>query len=141
MNFTTIQQNRTIFTPNDLGSMSFTITGQDKGQWDGYYGPIVNTLQTYFTYRTNPCTGNALYDPSCPGMQKHYYNNNMTKIVLLIHFMMGLSRDATAYLNQQCTINPLYSSSCSGYAEAYYTQQCGLDPYMIQGYDDILSTM
>ena len=38
---------------------------KDKDQWT-ILGPIVNTLQTYFTYGTNPCD-NALYDPSCPG--------------------------------------------------------------------------
>ena len=118
----------TIYTPNDLGSMSFTITGQDKGQWDGYYGPIVNTLQTYFTYRTNPCTGNALYDPSCPGYAEAFaqqqYEQNCSANPL---YDSGCPGYATAFYNQQCTINPLYDAGCPGYEQAFLTQQCKLD--------------
>ena len=93
------------------------------------YRPIVNTLQTYFTYRTNPCTDNKLYDPSYHGyartlLQQQYDQNCIANPL----YDIGCPGYATAYLNQQCTINPLYSSSCSGYAEAYYTQQCELDP-------------
>ena len=118
----------TIYTPNDLGSMSFTITGQDKGQWDGYYGPIVNTLQTYFTYRTNPCTGNALYDPSCPGYAEAFaqqqYEQNCSANPL---YDSGCPGYATAFYNQQCTANPLYDAGCPGYDQAFLTRQCKLD--------------
>ena len=124
----------TIYTPNDLGSMSFTITGQDKGQWDGFYGPILNTLQTHFSYRTNPCTGNALYDPSCPGYAEAFaqqqYNQNCSANPL---YDSGCPGYATALYNQQCTANPLYDAGCPGYADAYYTQQCKLDPLYDNG--------
>ena len=86
---------------------------------------IVNTLQTYFTYEQ--ILVGPLDNLVVTFMRSLYYNNNMTKIVLLIHFD-GLSHGyATAYLNQQCTINPLYSSSCGGYANILYTTM-GLDP-------------
>lgn len=124
----------TIYTPNDLGSMSFTITGQDKGQWDGFYGPILNTLQTHFSYRTNPCTGNALYDPSCPGyaeaFAKQQYDQNCSANPL---YDSGCPGYATALYNQQCTANPLYDAGCPGYADAYYLQQCELDPLYDSG--------
>ena len=118
----------TIYTPDDLGNMTFTITGQDKGQWDGYYGPIVNSLKTYFTYRTNPCTGNALYDPSCPGYAEAFaqqqYEQNCSANPL---YDSGCPGYATAFYNQQCTANPLYDAGCPGYDQAFLTRQCKLD--------------
>ena len=124
----------TIMTPNDLGNMSFTITGQDKGEWDGYYGPILNSLSTYFTYRTNPCTGDTLYHTSCPGYADAYaqqqYNQQCTANPL---YDAGCPGYATALYNQQCTANPLYDAGCPGYADAYYSQQCKIDPLYDNG--------
>ena len=124
----------TIMTPSDLGSMSFTITGQDKGEWDGYYGPILNTLQTYFTYRTNPCTADTLYHSTCPGYAEAYaqqqYNQQCTANPL---YDAGCPGYAAALYTQQCTANPLYDAGCPGYADAYYTQQCELDPLYDKG--------
>ena len=124
----------TIMTPSDLGSMSFTITGQDKGEWDGYYGPILTTLQTYFTYRTNPCTADTLYHSTCPGYAEAYaqqqYNQQCTANPL---YDAGCPGYAAALYTQQCTANPLYDAGCPGYADAYYTQQCELDPLYDKG--------
>ena len=124
----------TIYTPNDLGAMTFTFTGQEKGGLSGYYGPVLSSLQTYFTYRTNPCTGNALYDPSCPGYAAAYaqqqYTLNCTANPL---YDSGCPGYAAAYYQQQCTANPLYDAGCTGYADAYYLQQCGLDPLYDKG--------
>ena len=49
----------TIRTPNALGDIRFRVTGEDKGNWEGYYGPVFNKLQTWFTYRTNPSASTA----------------------------------------------------------------------------------
>ena len=115
----------TIRTPNSVGDIRFRITGYDKGNWDGYYGPIIKDMKTWFTYRANPCNDTALYDPSCPGYAAAYvqyeYDTACTASAL---YDSGCPGYATAYYNQQCTASALYDSGCSGYAEAYYTQQC-----------------
>ena len=123
-----------IYGPNQLGSIRFRFDGQDKGQWDGYYGPVISNVQTWFTYRTNPCTSDALYDPSCPGYAEAYatfiYNQQCTANPL---YDSGCPGYAEAYFTQQCTANPLYDAACPGYADAYYTQQCDLDPLYDSG--------
>ena len=115
----------TIRTPNSVGDIRFRITGYDKGNWDGYYGPIIKDMKTWFTYRANPCNDTALYDSSCPGYAAAYvqyeYDTACTASAL---YDSGCPGYATAYYNQQCTASALYDSGCSGYAEAYYTQQC-----------------
>jgi len=115
----------TIYTPNALGDVRFRVTAHDGGNWDGYYGPVFNKLQTWFTYRTNPCTQTALYDASCPGYAAAYatyvYDTACTASAL---YDSGCPGYAAAYYTQQCTANPLYDSGCSGYASAYYNQQC-----------------
>ena len=125
-----------IYGPNQLGSIRFRFDGQDKGQWDGYYGPVISNVQTWFTYRTNPCTSDALYDPSCPGYAEAYatfiYNQQCTANPL---YDSGCPGYAAAYFTQQCTANPLYDAACPGYADAYYTQQCELDPLYDSGCD------
>ena len=124
----------TIRTPNSVGDVRFRITGYDKGNWDGYYGPIVNDIKTWFTYRANPCNDTALYDPSCPGYATAYaayqYDQNCAADAL---YDTGCPGYAAAYLAQQCSLNPLHDSSCSGYAEAYYTQQCTANPLYDSG--------
>ena len=124
----------TIRTPNAVGDVRFRITGYDKGNWDGYYGPIVKDLKTWFTYRANPCAQTALYDSSCPGyadaLATYTYNTNCSANAL---YDSGCPGYATAYYNQQCTADPLYDSGCSGYAAAYYTQQCTADPLYDSG--------
>ena len=122
-----IDKTGTIRTPNAVGDVRFRINGQDKGNWDGYYGPVVNRLQTWFTYRANPCNDTALYDPSCPGYATAYatwqYDQNCSADAT---YDSGCPGYATAYYNQQCSADPLYDSGCDGYAEAYYSQQCGI---------------
>ena len=124
----------TIRTPNSVGDVRFRINGYDKGNWDGYYGPIIKDLKTWFTYRTNPCVSSALYDPSCPGYSEAYatyeYDQNCASNAL---YDSGCSGYATAYYNQQCAADPLYDSGCSGYATAYFNQQCSADPLYDSG--------
>ena len=124
----------TIRTPNAVGDVRFRISGYDKGNWDGYYGPIIKDLKTWFTYRANPCNDTALYDPSCPGYATAYatyeYNQKCASNAL---YDSGCPGYATAYFNQQCTADPLYDSGCSGYATAYFNQQCSADPLYDSG--------
>jgi len=126
----------TIYTPNQLGDVRFRFVGADKGAWDGYYGPVVSDLQTWFTYRTNPCTDTALYDPSCPGYAEAYaqyeYDTNCAANPL---YDAGCPGYATAFYNAQCSADPLYDAGCPGYANAYYNQQCQLDPLYDSGCD------
>jgi len=120
-----LQNSGTIRTPNSLGDVRFRVTGYDKGNWDGFYGPVISKFQTWFTYRTNPCTQTALYDASCPGYSEAYaiytYNTACASSAL---YDSGCPGYAAAYYTQQCNASALYDSGCSGYAAAYYTQQC-----------------
>ena len=124
----------TIRTPNSVGDVRFRITGYDKGNWDGYYGPIVNDIKTWFTYIANPCNDTALYDPSCPGYATAYaayqYEQNCAADAL---YDTGCPGYATAYLNQQCSLDATHDASCPGYAEAIYTQQCTANPLYDSG--------
>ena len=124
----------TIYTPNQLGDVRFRIVGQDKGNWDGYYGPVIGDIKTWFTYRTNPCTDTALYDPSCPGyataLAQYEYDQNCAADAL---YDSGCPGYATAYYNQQCAIDALYDAGCPGYATAYYNQQCSANPLYDSG--------
>ena len=131
-----IDKTGTIRTPNSVGDVRFRINGYDKGNWDGYYGPVINRLQTWFTYRANPCNDTALYDPSCPGYAAAYaaweYDQNCAANAL---YDPGCPGYSTAYYNQQCSADPLYDSGCDGYATAYYNQQCSADPLYDSGCD------
>ena len=124
----------TIRTPNSVGDVRFRISGYDKGNWDGYYGPIVKDLKTWFTYRANPCNDTALYDPSCPGYATAYaaqqYDQNCAANAL---YDTGCPGYATAYLNQQCSLDATHDASCPGYADAIYTQQCTANPLYDSG--------
>ena len=126
----------TIYTPNALGDVRFRVVGNDGGNWDGYYGPVLTDLTTWFTYRANPCNDTALYDPSCPGyataLAAYEYDQNCAANAL---YDPGCPGYSTAYYNQQCSLNALYDSGCSGYAEAYYNQQCSLDALYDSGCD------
>ena len=126
----------TIRTPNAVGDIRFRITGYDKGNWDGYYGPIIKDLKTWFTYRANPCDDTALYDASCPGYATAYaayqYDQNCAANAL---YDSGCPGYATAYYNQQCSADATYDSGCPGYATAYYNQQCSADPLYDSGCD------
>ena len=117
-----------------MGDVRFRIQGQDKGNWDGYYGPVITDIQTWFTYRANPCNDTALYDPSCPGYAQAYaqyeYDQNCAANAL---YDPGCPGYAQANYNAQCSADPLYDSGCPGYAQAYYTQQCNADPLYDSG--------
>lgn len=124
----------TIYTPNQLGDVRFRVVGNDGGNWDGYYGPVVRDIESWFTYRTNPCNDTALYDPSCPGYSEAYaqyeYDQNCAANAL---YDSGCPGYAQAFYNAQCAANPLYDSGCAGYATAYYNQQCSLDALYDEG--------
>lgn len=95
--------------PSFFGNIDITATGQDNGNWAGWYGPEFNVDQSEFTliYSTNPCHNNPLYDPNCLGYAAAY---------------------AQQLYNQQCQASALYDVGCPGYAAAYFTQQCTVDP-------------
>lgn len=118
----------TIYTPAQLGDISFVTTSRDKGQWEGYYGPVVKDGSIWFTYRNNPCDLDTLYNPTCPGYAevyvKYLYDKACAANVL---YDIGCPGYAPAYLIQQCTINSLYSVECPMYQIAYFNQQCDLD--------------
>jgi len=119
----------TIYTPNQLGNISFVANAQDNGQWEGYYGPVARDGEMWFTYRNNPCDLDTLYNPSCSGYAEayvaHLYDQSCIADSL---FDIGCPNYATAYQDQQCKINPLYSVQCPNYQTAYFNQQCDLDP-------------
>ena len=118
----------TIYTPSQLGNVSFVTTGQDNGQWEGFYGPVVKDGEMWFTYTTNPCDLDTLYHPTCDGYAKAYteylYNQACTASSLYDSGCVGY---AAAFLNQQCTLNSLYDQQCPMYQIAYFNQQCDLD--------------
>ena len=126
----------TIYTPNQLGDVRFRVVGNDGGNWDGYYGPVVRDIESWFTYRANPCNDTALYDPSCPGYSEAYaqyeYDQNCAANAL---YDSGCPGYAQAFYNAQCNADPLYDSGCPGYATAYYNQQCSADPLYDSGCD------
>ena len=119
----------TIYTPNQLGNISFVANAQDNGQWEGYYGPVARDGEMWFTYRNNPCDLDTLYNPSCSGYAQayaaHLYDQSCIADSL---YDIGCPNYATAYQDQQCKINPLYSVQCPNYQTAYFNQQCDLDP-------------
>jgi hypothetical protein len=76
-------------------------------------------------YLNQQCTISALWDPTCPGYQQAYFTQQCAINPLYSSMCPGYE---TAYFNQQCSINTLYSVNCPGYAAAYLEQQCTLDP-------------
>lgn len=81
-------------------------------------------------YSSGPDCSNPLNDPTCPGYDEAYFNQQCEQNPL---YDTQCSGYAEAYYNQQCTADPLYDSGCPGYAEAYYDQQCELDPLYDSG--------
>ena len=81
-------------------------------------------------YSGGPDCSNPLNDPTCPGYDEAYFNQQCEQNPLYDTQCPGY---AEAYYNQQCTADPLYDSGCPGYAEAYYDQQCELDPLYDSG--------
>jgi len=118
----------TIYTPSQLGNVSFVATGQDNGQWEGFYGPVVKDGEMWFTYTTNPCELDKLYHPTCEGYAEAYteylYNQACAASPL---YDSGCTGYAAAFLDQQCTLNSLYDQQCPMYQVAYFNQQCELD--------------
>jgi len=104
-----------------------------QGQYSQYYyGPASNlpnmagtTLQYSGTETTDACAVNPLVNPSCPGYQQAYFNQQCSINALYDTTCPGY---AAAYLTYQCNISQLYSPSCPGYQQAYLTQQCGINP-------------
>lgn len=104
-----------------------------QGQYSQYYfGPASNlpnmagtTLQYSGTETTDACAANPLVNPSCPGYQQAYFNQQCSINALYDTTCPGY---AAAYLTYQCNISQLYSPSCPGYQQAYLTQQCAISP-------------
>jgi hypothetical protein len=129
----------TIYSPDQLGSVTFRAQSVDGGYWDGgVWGPIVSAGTVNFTYRSNPCANNTLFDPSCPGYAEAYanqeYDNNCQADPL---YDPGCDGYQAAYEQQQydtaCYNDPLYDAGCPGYSEAYYDQQCSADVFYDSG--------
>jgi len=118
----------TIYSPSHLGNISFIVTSVDNGKFDGYFGPVVRNGETSFTYRSNPCNLDTLYNPTCEGYAeayaKHMYDKACAASPLYDVACPGYS---AAFLTQQCTIDDLYSPACPGYEAAYLDQQCTYD--------------
>lgn len=117
-----------IYTPNQLGNISFVANAQDNGQFEGYYGPVAREGEMWFTYRNNPCDLDTLYNPTCPGYANAYAKYLYDKACIAdTLYDIGCPGYDAAYLEQQCTYNSLYSVQCPLYQTAYYNQQCELD--------------
>lgn len=129
----------TIYSPEQLGNLTFVVTSSDNGNWDGYYGPVVKGGDAWFTYRANPCELDTLFNPSCPGYAEAYatylYNTNCTASPL---YDIGCPGYALAFYNQQCQIDATYDAGCPGYENAYLYKQCKIDVFYspsCEGYD------
>ena len=85
---------------------------------DGGYQPV------------GPDCSNPLNDPSCPGYDDAYFEQQCEQNQLYDTQCPGY---AQAYYDQQCSSDPLYDSGCPGYADAYYDQQCSTDPLYDSG--------
>ena len=129
----------TIYSPNQLGNITFRAQSVDGAYWEGgAYGPLVTAGTLNFTYRANPCANNTLFDPSCPGYAEAYaqqeYDNNCQADPL---YDPGCDGYQAAYEQQQydnaCYNDPLYDAGCPGYSEAYYDQQCSADVFYDSG--------
>jgi hypothetical protein len=71
----------TPFDLSKLDSVMLEVTGQDVGNWDGYYGPEFNEPNVKLKFRPiiednteqllfeQMCANDALYDINCPGYQ------------------------------------------------------------------------
>ena len=120
----------TIYSPEQLGNLTFVVTSSDNGNWDGYYGPVVKGGDAWFTYRANPCELDTLFNPSCPGYAEAYatylYNTSCTASPL---YDIGCPGYALAFYNQQCQIDATYDAGCPGYENAYLDKQCKLDVF------------
>jgi len=76
-------------------------------------------------YFDQQCQANALYDPQCPGYTEAYFDQQCQADPLYDTQCPGYEQ---AYFDQQCSIDPLYDQQCPGYEQAYFDQQCGMDP-------------
>jgi hypothetical protein len=103
-----------------------------QGQYNQYYyGPASNlpnmagtTLQYSGTETTDACAINPLINPSCPGYQQAYFNQQCSINALYDTACPGY---AAAYLTYQCNASQLYSPNCPGYQQAYLDQQCSIN--------------
>ena len=131
----------TIYSPNQLGNITFRAQSVDGAYWEGgAYGPLVTAGTLNFTYRANPCANNTLFDPSCPGYAEAYaqqeYDNNCSANPL---YDPGCDGYQAVYEQQQydnaCYNDPLYDAGCPGYQEAYFAFQCDANPLYDQQCD------
>jgi hypothetical protein len=90
--------------------------------WGGYTS--TGDISNWGVASTLDCSS-ALNDPSCPGYNEAYLQQQCTVSALYSTSCPGYQQ---AYYDQQCSIDPLYDVNCPGYAAAYYDYQCSLDP-------------
>ena len=109
--------------PSYFSDINISAQGSDSANWPGWYGPEFNVRDSEFNlmFSANPCHGNALYDPQCPGYVTALFNQQCTQNPLY-------DPSCSGYAAAHCNSNPLYSSSCSGYTQANLVQQCLYDP-------------
>jgi len=68
--WTTFSGTRNYDTPYSLaalGNIQLAVTAKDSGFWAGYYGPEFMNFNLSLNYKLDPCVGNPLYSPACPG--------------------------------------------------------------------------
>ena len=76
-------------------------------------------------YFDQQCSANPLYDSQCPGYAQAYFDQQCSADPLYDPQCPGYEQ---AYFDQQCSIDPLYDPQCPGYEQAYFDQQCSFDP-------------
>ena len=69
-NWTTFNYSETFNSPfasKDLGSVQYGFVGRDNNFWAGPYGPEIYNVNFSLKYSVDPCAGNVLSSPTCPG--------------------------------------------------------------------------
>jgi hypothetical protein len=125
-NWTRFSGKETFTNPYSLANIStvtLSMRGKDAGYWAGYYAAEINDVSLKLNYSVDPCVGNPLFAPSCPGYEQAYLTQQCSMNALYSPQCPGY---AQAYFNMQCSANPLYNPSCPGYQQAYFNQQCSI---------------
>lgn len=55
------------YSTTQASSIRLSVTGQDGGNWAGYYGPEFMHFSLTVNYSVDPCADNPFYSPTCPG--------------------------------------------------------------------------
>lgn len=68
--WTKFDMTKTFASPYSLANVAtlgFNATGTDDRFWAGYYGPQIRDPYARLMYGVDPCAGNVLSSPTCPG--------------------------------------------------------------------------